>query len=160
MNLEVGDLIFYKSNTLLGYAISIMTKSEYCHVTLYIGNNQIIEANGFIKSRITDLPQDKSNLKFMRYCIPLTDLQKEAIVNNSHKLVGLEYDYKSVVKLFLKLAFNINFKNKVNDIHTMFCSKLADFEYSEIGIDLLPTEKGNIVTPAQLEQSLVLIELK
>lgn len=160
MQLVVGDMIFYKSNTLMGKIIGRLTKSEYSHVAMYVGDNKIVEADRFIKSRITDfVVEDKKLVKIMRYKHQLTNEQRTEILVNLDNVVGLTYDYLTIFYLFLKLAFSVDTTNTVNDLNKFICSELVDYVYYTVGVDLVPDVETHSVTPADLVKSPMLIGL-
>lgn len=154
MKLEVGDIIFYKSNSFIGKVITKLTDSEYSHVAMYVGDNQIVEADRFIKSRKTELNVvDKRLIKVMRVNGGLDEQRRMLLLASLPHVLGKSYDYVRIGYLFIKLLLNMDTKNIVNDLNTFFCSELVDYLYLLIGIDLVPHVESHVVTPHDLEVS-------
>lgn len=145
--LRVGDLVMYKPKGLLGWIISKISKSDYSHVAVVLGNNTIFEANKFIKSRIVKLDYDKEIHHIYRLS-DLTKWKKQKIISKAHKYIGVKYDYLQVIGLFFRLVFNKH--DTFNNLNKFICSEVIDKIYIEAGIKRADAEHLYDVTPQEI----------
>lgn len=146
--MEIGDIVFFKSKTTVGKVVSFFTDSPYSHVALVVGENEIIEADRFIKVRTRVLTDDEI-VYVKEIGKHLSSEQKEELVAASKFYLNRGYDYKMVWNWFLRLAFNVDLKF-VDNANTLLCSELIDRSFMAIDIDLVPEREEGDVTPFHL----------
>jgi uncharacterized protein YycO len=121
---EIGDVVFVKQKGIIADLISKITKSPFNHVAMYVGNGKIIEANGFIRTRV--VPLETYNGEYEIYRIPrLAEYQKRRIVDYALTKVGTKYDYAKILGLFIRFEFLKRFKGFEERNH-FICSELID----------------------------------
>lgn len=151
---EVGDIIFYESNTFIGRVIRKVTKFPFSHAALAISPNDIIEANAFIKSRRVSFAEtDYKRVVVMRSKTTLSDAQKIAIIQESRQLLGRGYDYWAIFVFALKYIFGINTDNYATDATKLWCTELVDYVYHAANIDLVPEAKNHFVSIEDVAKS-------
>lgn len=153
--MKPGDVVFYKGTSFISKVICKLTKSPYSHVALAIDDKRIVEADLFIKTRITELKYE--NITIMR--ADLTEEQRRRVVDFARYLVGRSYDYLSVFLWLLRLTFNINSKGLFNNANRLYCTELIDRCYHYAGIDLVPDRETGDVLPIDLYRSPLLHEV-
>lgn len=124
MNIQTCDILFYNSDgSFFQEAIKDITKSQYVHCALAVGNGDLIEANGFITTREIPLSGEPG---FDVYRIDgLTDNQKEKILNFVKSKIGSKYDYEKVIGLLIRFELLPRFKGFSEAGHYI-CSGLVD----------------------------------
>ena len=158
MDIQPGDVIFYRPEGFIGTIISKLTRSEYSHVSLAVDATTIIEANRFIKSRVVDLnyADDIHRVYRLRNISPG---QQEFIVENALTMVGARYDYAQIFGLWLRLVFSIESKifNKVNKY---ICSEIIDKAFI---LSMVPRKDNLIigeVSPQELLEKYDLVKVE
>ncbi len=158
--LEKGDIIIvYEKKNLIDKIISIVTKRKAGHSELYLFDDIIIESSvdGVKIKKLLQYEKGKYDL----YVLRLKDRTDEIIENVIRAAVvkaGNHYDY---LRLFL-LLFEYLFKLKTIDDFTrkaMICSELIATCYKEAGIVLVPDKILAETTPADLLNSILLINI-
>jgi len=160
--MKAGDLVFFKSTSLIGRIITKLTKSEFSHVAMATDETHIIESNYYIKTREIELTPDRASHIAIYRVNELTPEQAERVVQFARMLIGTPYDFVGILVWFIRLLFKWNIPNLVNDLNRMWCSELVDVAYSSVGIDLVPEQPYGDVTPEDLVKSskVSLVELK
>lgn len=158
---EVGDIIFYESNTWIGRVIRKVTKFPFSHAALAVSPTDIIEANAFIKSRrVAFAETDYKRVVVMRTKTALSDKQKIAIIQESDQLLGRGYDYWAIFVFALKYIFGINTDKYTTDATKLWCTELVDYVYHAALIDLVPKAKNHFVSIEDVAQSDLLYEVE
>jgi cell wall-associated NlpC family hydrolase len=153
----VGDIVFFKGSDWISDVISKVTHSPYTHVAVVMHDNNILEANAFIKVRIRPIQKDEV---FSVFRCNLTDKQRQIIYNAGEKFIGESYDYIQVLQWLYRLTINKNGLGIVNNANRLYCSELVDDVFEAAGIDLLPNRLDGDVTPADLLQSPLLTKIQ
>lgn len=145
--MEKGDVLFYKGTSLIERGIAWAEKSPYTHVALYVGNNELIEANGFIVTRVRKItPGDKFEVHSFR---GITDKQRGDMVNFALKFLGDPYAYGKILHDFFRLVLRMNVpimeaKNK------HICSDIIDLPAYAAGLKRNGLRPIGDVTPSEL----------
>lgn len=148
VEIKPGDIIFYRPTGFIGWAISKITKSEYSHVALAIDSYNIVEADKFITSRISNLNYvEKINSVYRLKNI--TDQQRQAIVVNSITMVGVGYDYKQILGLFTRLVFKRD-STTFNKANKYICSEIVDNAFILSDIPRKDNKNLGDITPQEL----------
>lgn len=127
-DLEVGDLIFVRGDTIISKIINRVDKGEFSHLAIYVGNGKVLEAQRFTKTRITDYYFKNIHV----YKMNLSPDQKCNLLHLVPKFVGIRYDYLQVFQIAMKKLFNV--KPKPNNRDNFICSELVVNLYSELKI--------------------------
>lgn len=157
MDIRPGDIIFYRPTGLIGWAISKITHSEYSHVALAIDSYNIIEADKFIKSRISNLYYVEDIHRVYRVK-GITDYERQQAVNNALTMVGVRYDYKQILGLYLRLVFRKD-STTFNKANKYICSEIVDNAF--IAADIPRRDNSNLgdITPQELFEKYDLIRV-
>jgi len=168
--LEIGDVLFHYSPTILGRLINWFQslregkKFRCSHVSMYIGNGQIIEARS--KVEINDIPWSKI-VAVKRYEEKdgfdgqlnkiLTKIEKINLLAYALDHVGEDYAYVQIAIIALSKLFGA--KGFDADPHKTICSEYVSNCYKSISINFAP-EKSAMTTPLDLAFSKKLVEVK
>lgn len=153
----VGDIVFFKGSGFISDVISKVTHSPYTHVAVVMHNNNILEANSFIKVRIRPIQKDEV---FSVYRCNLTDKQRQIIYLKGEQFIGKDYDYVQVFQWLYRLTINKDGLGIVNNTNRLYCSELVDDVFEAAGIDLLPNRLDGDVTPIDLLKSPLLVKVQ
>lgn len=120
----LGDVIFVKLKGPIADLVSDVEHSPYNHVAMYVGDGNIIEANGFIRTRV--IPLSVYDGEYEVYRIPnLPEYQKRKIVDYALSKVGTHYDYLKILGLFIRFELFKRFRGWAERNH-FICSELID----------------------------------
>lgn len=160
-NFDIGDILFYETETIVGKIIRKVTGFKYSHVALVIDEHcNVLDVNAFIKSRkINFFKTDYKSVKVLRIKGGLTEKQKRELVEKHKNLLGKKYDYLGILFLFFKLKFGLKVDKYKDDYSKFWCSEIVDYIYNELGIDLVPEVTNNYVTIEELYKSPLLQEV-
>lgn len=124
VKINAGDVLLFKSSgTFVEDIVCDVTKSEYCHVAIAVGDGTLIEANGFIKTREIPVTQEPG---FDVFRVPgLTASQAYRIVEYAKKQIGTHYDYEKIIGLLIRFELFPHFKGLTEEGH-FICSGLVD----------------------------------
>ena len=157
INIEPGDIIFYRPTNLIGWTISKLTRSEYSHVALAIDAYNIIEADKFIKSRVSNLYYvDKINSVYRLNGV--TEDQRHMIVNNALTMVGMRYDYKQILGLFMRLSFHKELST-FNTANKYICSEIVDNSFVMSDVPRKDMRNLGDISPQELFEKYDLIRV-
>lgn len=160
MNFEVGDIVLYESGTWIGKMVSRITDYPYSHVALAVSEDEVIEANSFIKSRKVKFADTKyKRVIILRYKDNLSQKQKDIIVRESEELIGKNYDYFGIFILMIKYMLGFEIKYANNNTNSLWCSELVDFVYDKIKIDIVKNSYKNNVSVEDIAESPLLIQV-
>ncbi|QIA28507.1 putative papain-like amidase enzyme [Phage f2b1] len=157
MDIQPGDVIFYKPTSLVGWIISKLTHSDYSHVALAVDAYNIVEADKFIKSRVSNLYYVDSINSVYRLN-NATDDQKHIIVNHALTMVGMRYDYKQIFGLFLRLTFRKDYST-FNTANKYICSEIVDTAFLMADVPRKDTRNLGDISPQELFEKYDLIRV-
>ena len=153
-NLKECDILLVRNSGWISDTISEALNSQWTHVALYIGNEQVID---------TDLLEEvgiRSIYEFDSYRIVrvkgLRKSQKEKVLKFMYENIGKEYDYAQILGFVLE--YRLGIKNKIHEPNKYTCAKLIDLAFKEAGIDLLDGYDGDI-TPKEITNSLKIVSI-
>jgi cell wall-associated NlpC family hydrolase len=151
-----GDYGVVRTNGWAAKFIQIGTVSRWNHAFIYIGGNQIIEANptGVEVSSVGKYKKIAWNQHE-----GIDDATRGKIVAVAHHFVGQPYgffDIGNIVLRILGLKFlaNTRILEKLAMSHGLICSELVSLAYRDAGIDLTGMPDHN-VTPGDLAERLI-----
>lgn len=152
--MTIGDTVFTRDDSFISRAIRKLTKSEYSHVGLVIGEQLILESYGFAGTRITNLKTFETRgsrevVKTYSLPIKLARTQRRVIRAEASTMLGTPYDFEQAFGIFLRVAFGFRRANLFNRINHYICSEVIDRLFSKADIprhsnkalgDLVPDE--------------------
>jgi uncharacterized protein YycO len=146
---EIGDIVFFrKTDTLLTRLIANVQHSPYTHVGMIVGDGLMVEAQGFMRTRILPLALEPD--KYEIYRIPnLTDEQKRRIVEFAESKVYTKYDYWKAVGLFIRFEFMDRFKG-FDESNRYICSELVDMALHAGNVPRRNMDHLGDVSPSEL----------
>ncbi len=148
VEIREADVIFYRPKGFIGKVISKISKSEYSHVSIAVGDGVVLEATRFVKSRLSGLTYDKE-IHHVYRLNNLSPKDVETIVQNALTLQGVKYDYKQIVGMFFKVLFNLE-KSPFNNLNKFICSEIIDKAFIMSGIPRADKEHILDITPQEL----------
>lgn len=157
MDIRPGDIVFYRPTGLIGWAISKITRSEYSHVALAIDAYNIIEADKFIKSRISNLYYIE-NIHSVYRLKDTTDQQRQQIVNNAMTMLDVGYDYKQILGLYFRLVFHKEYST-FNQANKYICSEIVDNAFIQAEVPRKDNKHLGDITPQELFDKYELIRV-
>jgi uncharacterized protein YycO len=144
MELKPCDLILVHGdkNNFISREIEKITNSQYSHVAGYIGENTLIEAEGFEKTG--QVPLSKYDEMYDVYRFEgLTNEKKDLILGFVNGQIGGRYDYFLLVIELFRYVFHKVLPYK-EPFGSNICSQLWSKAFRSVGIDLTP----NILYPS------------
>jgi uncharacterized protein YycO len=127
VNIQPGDVIFYKPSGLIGWVISKITKSPYSHVAIAVDSDTILESNRFITTRLANIEKGKKVYHVYRLN-GVTEIQQRDIVEHSMTTLGTKYDYLQILGLFFRYVFRLNYLS-FNQHNKFICSENIDYAF-------------------------------
>lgn len=152
MELKPCDLILVRGQGFVSSSIEEITHSPYSHVCGYIGNNTLVEAEGFEKTGQVSISKYDSNDYDVYRCDGLTDNQKEGILRYITNQIGGHYDYFLLIIELFRYLFHLALPYK-EPYKSNIYSSLWAMAYRSIGIDLCPNKYPS---PADVSESKLL----
>jgi uncharacterized protein YycO len=150
--MQIGDIGLEKGTGWISKTIEDFEHSKYSHATTFIGNNELIEAEGFQRTGAVPIEKYKGQLDIYT-CDSLTDEQRQSIKQYLIKQVGSRYDYLLLLVEAIRYVFHVVLPYKEH-FHSHICSTLVADAYKSVGIDLCPGIK--YPSPADLSNSKLL----
>lgn len=144
--MRVGDVVLYHGgNNWISRVIKRVTRSEYSHVGVYVGDGFVAEAqlNGFVYTHKFD-PKDYEGVNVYR-------LKKDKrfkksvfreVVNN---YIGRRYGFLDLIRIFIFTYTGLKTSRRSKG---MICSEAVAQVYRDLGVDLFPGRNLDFVTPA------------
>ncbi len=150
--LKSADLILVRGTGLISKAIEDVEQSPYSHTAGYVGESQLIEANGFQTIGFIGLSA-YIGTSDVYICDSLTNQQRQAILKAAMNKVGGHYDYVLLAWEFFRYEIHriLPYREGKN---VRICSTLWSDAYREAGIDLCPGIK--FPSPGDLANSKLL----
>lgn len=124
----IGDIVYFRPESFVGKVVSVVTRCEYSHVGMYVGDNQIVESNIGIKTRIIDFTYNK-DIHAVYRVRKMSVEQRLDIQRYAKSLCGYPYDYIQILGMFFQIIFNWNQNNLLNRTNYLICSELIDKAY-------------------------------
>lgn len=150
MSIRPGDVLLVEGGQVFSTAIKYLTQSNWSHSAIYIGNEQLIEAD--IKEGVRKISLKEYEHYHTRICRPvgLDENDLEKIFDFLTKRVGHQYDLKNVVDLARYLIplppIPGRWKRNVlefgsGDPTKVICSSLISEAFQDIKYPILPQVK-------------------
>lgn len=151
MEIRLADLILVKGTNWISHFIEDVEKSPYSHVAIYMGNDQLIEAQGFKRTGFVPLSTYKG-MTDIYTCDEATDKQRQKIVDYLTKEVGTHYSYLLFAWEFVRYETGILLPYDPGP--NRICSYLATEAYAKNVLNLCPGIR--FPSPADVAQSKLL----
>lgn len=103
--LQVGDLIFVRGEDIISDVINWAEHGKYSHVAIYVGDGQVIEAQGGRRISLAPLSNYR---KYDVGKVDMTDQQREDLIKYAMTQRGLPYDWLLIFIIAVRLLFRIN----------------------------------------------------
>ncbi|WP_407310486.1 hypothetical protein [Desulfosporosinus sp. SB140] len=133
MDLKIGDILAVKGNGLISEAIEAVEHSQYSHIAGYVGNGQLIEAEGFRKTGYALLSKYKG-IADVFGCDEATDYQRQQMLKLAQWNIGGHYDYVLLGIELVRYELGVWLPYKeVPKIRV--CSTLWAGIYRDVGLD-------------------------
>jgi len=140
-NIKIGDVVAYRSNSIVSEAIRAITSSKYSHVAIVVSPTQLVEADGYVGHiRYRNISDYKGGMDIYT-CNFLTESQRKEICDYAISRIGQKYDYLLLFFLFLKQIFK--FKFRFIDSKADICSELVNDSYSKANCRLVKKRYPN-----------------
>ena len=128
---RIGDYGVVRSNGWAARLIQIGTVSRWNHAFIYIGNDEIVEAN---PRGVAISPVSKYKEIAWNQHEDLTDNQRKIIVNKAKSFVGSPYGFGAILVIALKIL-GLRFipkilSNVAENEKSVICSQLVAWSYS------------------------------
>tara|TARA_Y100000780_G_scaffold231096_1_gene255122 strand:- start:97456 stop:98220 length:765 start_codon:yes stop_codon:yes gene_type:complete len=145
--LRPGDVLLVEGQQRFSTAIKYLTQSNWSHAALYIGGNELIEAD--LKEGVIRIPVDTYQGFHTRICRPV-NLQPEHLEKIIASLVqkqGLSYDIINIINLlkylipvhpFKKLKGSAFISLGSDDPTKVICSSIIAQAYHDVGYPIFP----------------------
>lgn len=138
--MKAGDLVFVRGTSLISKIVRFFDKGKFSHVAMAVNENEVIESNWNMKSRIVKFHYTDYELVTLN----LTDIQRQRIPAIASKLEGRWYDYIQVIAYI--------FNSRLNNPRHLICSELVYNILSEVGY--INDESLRDITPNELYERL------
>jgi hypothetical protein len=129
--MQAGDIIFVRGGNSPISSLIRLLDGEFSHCCIAVSPTQILEAQRFIKSRITDLYFKEGN--YVVVDLGLSQEQREIVKQIAPSLTGYDYDYVQVIGFFFEKLLNINIDQYFDSDDKFVCSELVDIILYYIG---------------------------
>jgi uncharacterized protein YycO len=150
----IGSVVFFKKdNSFISRVIANITKSQYTHVALIIGYDEItniatiIDCNRLVNTRITTV---EINEKHAVFAVDMTEEVKNRVVEYAFKQLGTKYDYLQIFGLFISLLWKRDRFAFFNSSNKFICSELIDLAYYKAGVKRKSNLNLGNITPQEL----------
>jgi uncharacterized protein YycO len=145
----IGDIILQKRSGWLGWFVSLFTRSDYVHVGIDMGNEQV--AHVYFAGKQIDLVEEWGNdIIVLTPVVPLSDRQKEQLEFAIYHAKVRGYDYFSAVRSWLWKNTN---DEKPNG-RRYHCSEFVSAMYRKgLGIDLVAGRSDDTTQPQDFLKS-------
>jgi len=162
--IKVGDLIFTRSEDLIGEFIRFITTSEINHVGIYIGDGRMIESQLNFGVRIINIQQyldDKNTSIFVGHLINVNEQIRQKTLEEANNLLNRPYDLLGqigilfkiiIIRLGLKKVVYFYGKNINHNKRGYWCSELVTHCFNKAGLELTEVDK-RYATPEDLAVS-------
>jgi len=166
--IKPGDVLLVEGKQRFSTAIKYLTKSNWSHSAIYIGEEKLIEAD--LKDGVRVIPLQNYMKYHTRICRPknLSTTDESTLLNFAHSKIGGQYDTKHVSDL-LKIVLNPRLKlRKIliqlgsSDPTEVICSSLIADAFHSVHYPILPIKKelggyhkinSTLITPSDFDLS-------
>lgn len=152
---RIGDYGVVKTKGWMGWLIRVGTASRWNHAFIYIGNDQIVEAN---PTGVSISPVSKYPLIAWNQHEELTDAQRKKIVSRAKAFVGEPYGFGAILVIALKILglkiITKLFNEFAENENSVICSQLVAWSYS-VAKKKVSYKPHAFTTPGDLAERLI-----
>ncbi len=150
---DLGDFFVVRTEGWAARVIRVVTRSDVNHAGVYVGDGRIVEAQpaGAAFNQVDAYP----NARWSH--VPLSGVQRQAIVAEAVALIGTPYSWVDVVCIGLADLFGWSvpepIRHRLRGKGELMCSQLVDTAYLRAGVHLF--NDGRLpgdVAPSDLER--------
>ena len=134
--LKIGDLLAVRGKGLISEAIEDICKSPYSHIAGYVGNNQLIEAEGFRRTGYAPVSKYAGIADVYR-CDTATPEQLRQMRQLAIWSIGGHYDYVLLGIELMRYATGVILPYR-EPPNLRICSVLWTGIYRDVGLNLWP----------------------
>jgi len=138
----IGDIVLQKRSGIVGWFVSLFTKSDYVHVGIDVGNDQIVHVYWFGKC-IADYRDWGDKILVLRLKNPLTTKQSVDLVCFALTEPVKGYSFWNAIKSWRWK----NTDDEKDSGHYNQCAEFVSRVYRKIGIDLVPNRSDDTTQP-------------
>lgn len=137
--MKAGDIVFVRGHSTIATVIRWFDKGEFSHVGVAVSPTHVIEAEYSTRVRIT--PMVYKDYEILD--LGLSELQRDVLVHLAIQLVGMKYDFLSI----LGIIFNENWNSPQAQICTeVVVALLLGIGYLDNEVFLKPNELYQFLT--------------
>lgn len=97
---KTGDVLFVSGTGIIGNGIKFVTQSDVSHVGIIYNGQLIFETHSGQNARLNPIKKTYDGKKVELYRPPLTDKERESVINLCHKYNGSKYSNFDIVTNF------------------------------------------------------------
>lgn len=150
-----ADILAFEAEGIISKLVGLVTKSKITHIGILKDEHFFIESV-ITGVKFTEITYVNRNYHILRNP-ELNDIQRQDIIKFVINKINYKYDFKLFIGIGLKKIFGIN--TKWNDTNKYICSELIYEAYKSVGIDLIPCAKPEDMTPGNIYNSSMLVEV-
>jgi len=155
----IGNIIFVRTENLIGKWIRQIDGGYYNHVGIMISDDELVEAT-YKGVKIAKLDKYKDVEHTFGVIKGVSESDIYSAISFAQCQVGLTYDFFQIAVLLVYYLFHINKKKQPLDIKKAYiCSELVAEAFETVNINFNENIAINAITPHDLEVS-ELINLK
>lgn len=147
--MKPGDILFVRTDGIIGGLIRWLTRSSVNHVALAIDEHRILEVQPEFGVKVMENPY-RSYVRGYLYR-PLTHAEQKKVLTTAAGMIGRKYDWSLIGAILFRL---FGWKTRFfRDLPCRWiCTEAVDFSYLSAGIDLI-AERGPAISPEDLLHS-------
>lgn len=127
--MKAGDLVFVRSRGLIPRIIRLFDKGKFNHVAIALSETEILEANWYTRVHIISISIHDDYV-----VVPLNLGEKHNMEVFTSRFLGLRYDFKEIVSIWVRKLFGFKYLGKFNTPKEVICSELAAYYLEDRGI--------------------------
>jgi hypothetical protein len=101
--MKAGDIVFVRGKTPISTIVRWFDEGDFSHVAVAVSPTHIIEAEYRTKIRISKMEYDDYEI----VPLELSDLQRDILVHLAIQLVGIMYDFLSIIGIIFNKRWNL-----------------------------------------------------
>lgn len=149
------DILFHKGKTPIARIIKKLTKEPYSHCAFFISDFHLLQLDYKSPTVIKHLEYPRGNYDVYELITPLTEQEKEKVINFIMQRIRTSYDFKLIFSRLFNILIGtpiINSKNKYN------CDELVRDALRSVGINLIDDDSP--LSPGELAKSKLLRKIE
>ena len=159
MNLQPGDIVFFKGKSVFSKLVNYFTSSDITHAAMLISPETMIEANWYKRTNVVKFKYDEKSMEIYRLKEGLDVSQQILVIQSSLQMLDDYYDYFQLINYIFEKFKRRQYINPLNAPNYIICSELIDRTYKELDIDLVHRRSLGNVTPKDLHSSRKIVRI-